>query len=214
MGVAVRNCQAGGDDWSCDRSSDRFRFRRGLCTAHYAQRLKGKCMTPIAPGRARREGRVCEFAGCIGPARSGGLCTGHYQQSKKGRTPNRSDCADERQATAGEHAGHLRLLPARRAGQGMGCRPGAVPHGGSGLRRPGARGPRCLHAGQAPAQLPAPLLPAARSDGPRDGLVLLAPGRTRRPGPGGILAVADQLAGQGGGRPPGPARLADATHTA
>lgn len=78
-------CTAGGEGWSCDRSSDRYRLTRRLCAAHYAQHRSGRSMAPVGAARTVVKRPGCAFGGCVRAARASGLCTGHYQQQRKGK---------------------------------------------------------------------------------------------------------------------------------
>lgn len=81
----MRLCQAGGEGWSCDRSSERYSLTKGLCKTHYAQHRRGRDLAPIEPSRARAMSRGCSFVGCERGASAKGLCAAHYQQQTKGR---------------------------------------------------------------------------------------------------------------------------------
>lgn len=92
----VRTCEAAGNGWSCNRTSDRYPLTKGLCKTHYGQHLRGRDLAPINRDRATAEGRTCSFEGCVRAVSSRELCTGHYQQQSSGRplTPLRKKRAN------------------------------------------------------------------------------------------------------------------------
>lgn len=51
----MRVCEAGGDGWTCDRSSGRFPLTKGLCRTHCTQLRRGKVLAPINVDRAAVE---------------------------------------------------------------------------------------------------------------------------------------------------------------
>lgn len=85
-GDRMRACEAGGDDWGCGRTSDRYPFTKGLCKTHYMQRRRGRGLAPIGRDRPLAEERMCAFEACARVVSARGFCTGHYQQQKKGNT--------------------------------------------------------------------------------------------------------------------------------
>ncbi len=63
-------------------SCERPQYCGSLCRGHYAQRRRGRDLTPIATRGGY--GPVCSFAECELPSQAKGLCRRHYQQHLRG----------------------------------------------------------------------------------------------------------------------------------
>lgn len=57
----------------------------GLCATHYAQKNRGKGLTPIRTHANAHTETECSFEGCSLTVESRGLCPTHYRQQLRGR---------------------------------------------------------------------------------------------------------------------------------
>lgn len=56
---------------------------RGLCRAHYAQKMKGLSLRTV--GDRSHIPETCTYEGCDRPYVGKGYCMTHYQQQRRGR---------------------------------------------------------------------------------------------------------------------------------